>query len=304
MTTHHTVSPKGFAAVLCGAIAIGSAPIFMRYADVTPTAAAFWRVLLSLPILAAWLTIDIRRGISGEPLFSPRAGRAMIIVGLWFSVELFFWHWSVAKTTVANATLLANMATVFTALAGFLFFKERFSRHFMLGLLLALGGAVMLIGQNAELNPHYLEGDLIGLACAVTYAGYIVSAARLRRRMPTSAVMFSSALVTAITLGALAFIEGGTVVPPTPASWLPLLGLALVTHILGQSLILFGLAHVPAALGAASLLVQPIIAAILAWILFGEALGPWHVAGALCIFAGIVLARRSLRARPIGQHSK
>lgn len=285
----------GFVAVLCGAVAIGAAPIFMRLVDVSPSASAFWRVVISLPFLFAWTMHDWRRSSGSVPLMAPASLRIMAVVGLLFATELTIWHQSVAMTTVANATLLANMATVFTAIYGFLFFGERFSGPFLLSLLLALGGAGLLIGQNADLNPAYIPGDILGMVTAITYAGYIVMAARARATLPVSAVMLTSAVVTAIVAGTAAQFEPAPFMPGSFSAWLPLLGLAIISHVIGQSLIIFGLAHVPAPLGAGTLLVQPVVAALIAWALFGEALGPLHVGGAVLIFTGILLAKKSLR---------
>ena len=283
---------KGFTAVIAGAIAIGTAAIFMRLSDVSPTAAAFWRVTLALPLLFIWLMVDrqSRAQIKTRPKGPLLLSAAL--VGFWFAADLFLWHWSVEKTTVANATLLANMATIFTALGGFLFFGQRFSRTFIGGMTLAVLGAIALVGQNASINPDYLVGDLLGVATAVAYAGYIIVAARIRGTLTTPMVMFGSALTTAIFLLPLALLEDGAFFPASLSAWLPLLGLAWLAHILGQSLIIYGLAHVPAALGSVSLLTQPVVSALLAWWLFAEALGSGHLIGALLIFTGIMLARK------------
>ncbi len=283
---------KGFAAVIAGAVAIGTAAIFMRFSDVSPTAAAFWRVTLALPLLFLWLRLDnkSRVQIRTQPLW-PMA-LAALTVGFWFATDLFLWHWAVAKTTVANATLLANMATIFTALAGFLFFHQRFSRTFILGLAFAVMGAVALVGQNASINPDYLVGDMLGIATAVAYAGYIIFAARVRGRFTTPMVMFGSALTTAVFLLPVALLEDGAFMPAAAVNWLPLIGLGWFTHVMGQSLIIYGLAHVPAALGSVSLLIQPVVSALLAWWLFAEALGIGHLVGAALIFGGVALARK------------
>ena len=215
-------------------------------------------------------------------------------VGLWFAADLYLWHWSVAKTTVANATLLANMAAVFTAVAAFLFFGQRFSRSFLGGLVLALAGAATLMGQNASIDSDYLLGDMLGIATAIAYAGYIIFAARARGTLTTPMVMFGSALTTALLLLPLALVEEGVFFPANFNAWLPLLGLGWFAHVFGQSLIIYGLAHVPATLGSVTLLIQPVISALLAWWLFAEALGLYHLLGALLIFAGIMLARKGL----------
>jgi len=301
MNAPSSAHSRGFPAVIGGAVAIGTAAIFMRLTDVNPTAAAFWRVTLALPLLYFWLKLDSagenKRKQNGVAVKTDKRALVIgaLIVGFWFSADLFLWHWSVAKTTVANATLLANMAAVFTALAGFLFFGQRFGRMFLSGLILALAGAAVLVGQTASINPDFLVGDVLGLLTAVAYAGYIIFAARYRGLMTTPQLMFGSAFTTAIFLLPVALFESGNFWPSGLAGWLPLLGLAWIAHIVGQSLIIYGLAHVSAAMGSISLLIQPVFSALLAWWIFDEALGTAHLVGALLIFAGISVARKAGR---------
>lgn len=281
----------GISSILLGGIAIGSAAIFMRLSPVNPTAAAFWRMALSAPVfLAIILAVPgLRtqlRDLSGKDWW------LVFLVGFWFALDLFFWHWAVDRTTVANATLLANLASVFTVVAGFFLFGERFGRKFLLGLALALAGAAALVGQNAAFNPDYLFGDLLGLLTSFALTGYVITAAKARSKIPTAVLMFGSAIVSALLLAPVAAGSTGAFVPNAVQGWLPLLGLALVTHVLGQGLIIYGLAHISAALGAIGLLIQPVVAAMLAWAIFGEALGPLHFGGGVLILAGIWLSQR------------
>lgn len=281
----------GISAILLGGIAIGSAAIFMRLSPVAPSAAAFWRMALSVPVFLTMVLItpSLQQQMTG---LSRADWRLVCLVGFWFAVDLFFWHWAVDQTTVANATLLANLASVFTVVAGFILFRERFSKVFLAGLTLALLGAASLVGQNAAFRPEYLFGDFLGLMTSFALTGYMITAAKTRSRVPTSVLMFGSAIVSALLLLPAALLADGVFVPEAPKGWLPLIGLALVTHVLGQGLIVYGLAHIPAAVGAIGLLIQPVIAAILAWVIFAEALGPLHVAGGVLILGGIWLSRR------------
>ena len=79
---------------------------------------------------------------------------------------------------------------------------------------------------------------------------------------------------------------------PFPRGWAILIALALVTQILGQGLIAYAFAHLPASLSSVSLLIQPVMAALFAWILFGEAIGPAQFVGGAIVLAGIWLARK------------
>lgn len=71
------------------------------------------------------------------------------------------------------------------------------------------------------------------------------------------------------------------------------MGVAVISQVGGSGLIAWGLAHLPASFGAVVLQVQPLVAALVAWALFGEALGWLEMAGASVILLGIHLARKA-----------
>ena len=88
---------------------------------------------------------------------------------------------------------------------------------------------------------------------------------------------------------------GERLLATTGWGWWMLIGLGVFSQAIGQSLITYALAHLPAAFGSVSLLMQPATAALLAWVTLGEALGPWQALGASVVAAGIVVARRGSR---------
>ena len=281
----------GLSAILLGGVAVGFAAVFMRLSPVDPSAAAFWRVAISAPVflILAFLTPKRRQQFSA---LSASQLKLILYVGIWFAVDLFFWHWAVARTTVANATLLANLASVFAMVAGYFLYGERVSKRFLTGLALALTGAVALVGQNLAFSPDYLFGDFLGLITSFALTGYVVAAAQARGSVPTMILMAGSATVSALLLLPVGLLAQGPFMPATMQGWLPLLGLALVTHVAGQGLIIYGLAHISAAAGSIGLLIQPVIAALLGWVIFAEALGALHLVGGILILGGIWLSQR------------
>jgi drug/metabolite transporter (DMT)-like permease len=286
------------AALLLGAAAIGFAPIFVRLSELGPTATAFYRLLFALPALWLWYAASSRHEVASHSAATPRAHIfGLILAGLFFAGDLAVWHWSLRFTSVANATLFPNFAPVFVTLAGFVLYGERFSRVFLAGMALAIAGAVILMGDSFDLGPRHLLGDGLALATALFYAGYIVAVGRLRGRHGTAEVMAWSGLVTCAALLPVAVLSGESLIAETLDGWAILAGLGLFSHAVGQSLIAYALAHLPAAFSSVGLLVQPAVAALLAWVLFAEALGPWQSAGAAVILAGIALARHGSAAR-------
>ena len=281
------------ALLLAGAACIAFAPIFVRLSEAGPTSTAFWRCALAVPVLYVWLR---RQAPAEEPALSRPDRSYLALAGVFFACDLGVWHLSIQYTSVANATLLANVAPLFVTLGGFLLFRERFTRLFLLGLALALAGAGVLMGESARISPASFGGDLLGVLTAVFYAGYILTVGQLRTRLSTRTVMFWTTLVSAILLWPAALASGEQIIPSSAAGWVTLVALALVCQALGQGLIAFALAHLPAAFSSVSLLLQPVLAALLAWALFAEALGAVQGLGALAVLAGIALARRGSRA--------
>ena len=106
------------------------------------------------------------------------------------------------------------------------------------------------------------------------YAGYILAVKGLRDRGETTLYLMAvTSTITAIFLLPAALASGEQMLPNSAFGWWMLIGLALVSHAAGQGLIAYALAHLPAAFSSVSLLFQPVMAALFAWLLLPEAAG-------------------------------
>jgi len=276
-------------ALLLGATCIALSPIFVRVSEAGPTATAFWRVALAVPPL--WLLDALRRE---EPARTRRVKWPLLFAaGVAFAGDLGFWHTSIKLTSVANSTLLANLASVFVTLVAWIFLGERPRRVFLAGLAAALAGVALLLDASLELSGTALIGDALGVVTAVFYAGYLLAVKGLRDRgESTLRVMAATSTISAVFLFPAALASGEPMLPSSLLGWGDLLGLALVSHAAGQGLIAYALAHLRAAFSSVSLLFQPVMAALFAWLLLGEALVAPQIAGGMVVLAGIYLARR------------
>lgn len=283
-------------ALVAGAATLGFSPILVRLSELAPTATAFHRVFLALPALWLWQRLDSeRRSSVGRPQ-SARDFAGLALAGLFFAGDLAFWHWSLQFTSVANATLLATFAPIYVTLGSFLLFGERFSRLFLVGMALAIAGAGVLMGRSFTVGVDNLFGDVLGAITGVFFGLYILTVGRLRARFSTAAIMLWSTAACALALVPVTTAAGEDFLAATARGWLVLAALALVVHVIGQGLIAYALAHLPAAFSSVSLLIEPTVAALLAWMLFAEALGPLQILGALVILVGIYLCRRGSAA--------
>ena len=278
-------------ALLVGGAAIGGSPIFVRLSEVGPMATAFWRVALALVPLFAWARLAEQPGRSERP-----AGISdmlfLILPGVFLAADLAAWHLSLHMTSVANATLIANLAPIFVTIGGWLAFRDRVSGIFVAGLATALVGIVVLKGGPAALGDGHVGGDATAIVAAIFYAGYILAIGRLRSRFSTLTIMLWSTGSAALCMLPLALAFEPTLMPVTLFGWAMLLGLALISHAGGQALIIYALAYLPPAFSSLTLLLQPVVAALLAWSILGESVGAMQAVGGAIVLAGILIARR------------
>lgn len=299
-TAARIVPPLALPALFVGAVVIGMSGIYVRLADTGPIATAFYRVFLAAPLF--WLAVAGWREQRAEAR-RPKSRRDLLLLfgtGLLFAVDLALWHWSMLLTTVANATILGNFAVVFVSLGAWWLLRERLTRLFFVGLGITLFGGTVLAGESARVSLDGLTGDLVALSAAVFYAGYLLCVAALRARYSVVYIMGWSSVVSAIVLLPLAAFTGEVLIATTLIGWLALVGISLGSQVAGQSLVSYALAHLPASFSAVGLLVQPVAAAAFAWVLLGEALTPWTIAGGMLVLVGVVVARRGSRgAKPL-----
>ena len=282
------------AALLAGAVAIATSALFVKVSEAGPVSTAFWRVSLALPFLWVWLLIDRRQ--------TQLAGRApdrwlMLAAGLFFAGDLAVWHWSIVLTSVANATLLANLAPIFVTLTAWFLFGKRPTLLFLTGLAAALTGVMLLLGGDFSLGGKALIGDALGVVTAMFYAGYQLTVTRLRSGTSTASIMAWSGLITAAALLPVALLSGEQFFPDTGMGWVKLFGLALIAQVAGQSLIAYAMAHLAATFSSVGLLLQPVMAAIFAWVLLGETMGAVQMAGGVMVLIGIRIAHHVETAR-------
>ena len=275
-------------ALLLGATCIALSPIFVRLSEAGPTATAFWRVALAVPVLWFFhlLKTKSHTRYSGKwPL--------LFAAGFAFAGDLAFWHTSIQLTSVANSTLLANLASIFVTLAAWVFLRQKPTGVFLAGLAAALVGVAMLVRTSLGFSPSGILGDALGVVTAMFYAGYILAVKGLRDRGETTLhLMAVTSTITAIILFPVALASGEGMLPASLFGWGVLLGLALISHAAGQGLIAYALAHLPAAFSSVGLLLQPVVAAFFAWVLLSEPVVPLQIAGGVVVLIGIYLARR------------
>ena len=272
--------------LLAAAVVLGLAPILVRLTETGPAAAGLWRFIFALPLL---LLLSARPG--GEGVGRP--SKWMLLAGAFFALDLSFWHYGIVMTSVANATVLCNLTPVVVTLVGWFFFKERPARLFILALALAMGGAfAMAAGADGGQGTNPLLGDAFSLLVSVWYAGYFLAVKAARNTAGAVRVMLWSTAVAIPPLALVAIGLGEDLTPATWAGWAACVGLG-VMHVAGQGGVAWSLGRLPTAVTAVVILIQPVVAGLLGWLVFGETLTAIQLMGGALVLSGVVLAQRS-----------
>jgi len=288
----HKSYHKAMAVLILGAFIIGFAPIFVRLSSAGPAATGVWRLAFALPALAILAHSGAREtGVQGSVLRTLPSIMA-IWAGLAFAADLGFWHYAIGLTTVANATVLTNLTPIVVTVLAWLVFKEVPQRLFLTGLVLAITGAVTLTfgAASAGSGRNTGLGDALAVATAFWYALYFLAVRKARQTLSAALVMFWSSLVALPCLIIIALVMDEPLWPTTALGWFACIGLGFV-HVAGQGSIAWALGRLPTAITSLVVLIQPVIAALLGWVLFAEAIGPWQILGAALTLSGVVLAQ-------------
>ena len=267
-------------------VALAFGPWFVRLADVGPVAAAFWRVTLAAPLIAAlaFATGGRLRGVTPALLLT------VALAGVAFAADLASWHLGIVRTTLANATLFGNSATLIFPIYGFIAARALPSRNQALALALAAAGGALLMGQSYQADPRHLAGDLLCLLAGILYAVYFIAMARARATMAPLPALALSTLASILPLLLFAPALGESIVP---GHWGALIGLALASQVFGQGLMIYALGRLSPLVVGIALLLQPAVAATIGWFYYGERLTLPDLAGALLVAVALVLVRRA-----------
>ncbi|WP_108046373.1 DMT family transporter [Bosea sp. 124] len=283
-----------FLALLMGATCIGFSGVFVRFADVGPAAAGFWRMIFALPALGLWMGLEQRR--PGRTAATAGALLPIVLAGLAFGVDVVLYNASLGFTTIANASLLGNLSPVVVVLGGWLLFAERPSRRILGALALALGGAAMLVlpkfAGSAVPAPGGLFGDSLAIGAAVSYAAYILAVRRARDRAEAGRISLISSAICAVFCLVAALALGETIMPASLTGWLAVIALGLVSHALGQGLITLSLGHYGASAASLVMVWPALVSVLAAWAIFGEQPSPAQAFGGIAILAAVLMVRK------------
>ena len=248
-------------------------------------ATMFWRNLVGVGMSGALYLPRARA-------FPPRSTMKIHLArGVLSTVMGFLFFWGIGRVPLAQAIALAFISPLVAIYLSATILHERVGPRIILASAIAFSGViVILFGQaRADLGREALLGSAAILASALCYAVNII----LMRRQslvaePLEITFYQSVIVVASLTAVLPFAG----LSPPPAGEWPELLLAAFLAISSLLLLSWAYARANASYLATTEYTSFLWAALFGWLIFGEPLSPFTIAGACLIVAGCILAAR------------
>ena len=292
----HISHSKAYAVLALGVFAIGWSALFVRWSGVPGWTSAFWRMTLAQLVFVPWALAS--RG-AGARRPSRAATRDAIIAGVFFAADLALFNTAVMVSSAANATLLGTNAPIFVALGAWLLYRDRPTRRFWIGFALSFAGMVAIVGMDVMRHPHLGLGDAFAVGGAACYAGYLLYVRRSRQEIDALTFSAISGVAAAVTLLVICLVIGTPLRGYSSQSWWALIGLALVTQVVGHLSVAYALGRLPVSRTSIALLGQAPLTAILAVPLLGERLTAMQLVGGALVLGGIYIVNRTPHVPPL-----
>lgn len=212
-------------------------------------------------------------------------------VGLVHLLGRVLWTWSLTKADTADATLLSNLAPLFTTLGGWLLLGQSFDSRFIIGLIIALAGAITLGLDDLVVSADNFIGDAAALISAIFYAASFLIIEKLRTKFSTAIILVCRCLFGTIFMFPVVLIFEDRIFPISWVGWFAVISLALICESLGHGLVVYSLKKFSSSFVTIFLLIEPIITAVLAWRIFAEKLGFINWLALVVVLGGIYLAK-------------
>ena len=239
-------------------------------------AAVFW--LLVAASGAARAVRGLRRRDLGTGLALGACG---------YALQAGFYFVALERIDASLLSLVLYTFPAIVAVAAVLIGRERMTGRRLAALTLSFGGLALVVA-GAGAGALDAAGVALGMAAAVTYSTYILVSDRVVGRLDPrllSAIVCSGAAVT-LTAGSalLGQLRPGEL---TAAGWGWLACLALISTVAAVSLFFAGLKRVGPTAASILATVEPLVTVVLAFLVFGEALGAVQLLGGALVLAAV-----------------
>lgn len=289
--------------LLVGVLAIATASIFIRIAlAAVPDAGVGFSLVLAasrltiaaLCLLPAWWHLPRL-----QP--QPHAIAYALAAGTCLALHFATWITSLAYTSIAASTVIVTTNPVWVALLSWWLWQERPPQRTLLGIGIALGGGGLIALGDAHggAGSQPLLGDVLALVGAWAASLYFLLGREAQRRgLGVTAYVAIAYTTAACLLVPLPLLVGVTYWPHPPIVYACIVLMALLSQVIGHTSCNWAMRWTSATIVALALLLEPVAASLLAWIIFQEVPGLVVRLGAVVLLAGVAIATLGQRSSP------
>ena len=241
-----------------------------------------------------WLVLSGAALVSKRPArVNPTGLRWAALAGVFFGLDMVFWTTGVMVAGPTKVTLLANTAPLWVGLGAMLIYKERRKPLFWIGLAIALVGSSLVVSPNLPGKGALDFTSLYGMAAALFYGAYFLTAQRGRAEIDALSFVRASTLASTLVLlvAALLLNQPLTGYSIQTIGWF--LAMGVVVQAAGWLVISYAQGHLPASIVSPTMLGQPVLTALFSVWLLGERFTLVEAAGGAAVLAGVLLVHRS-----------
>ncbi len=279
-----------YLALFVGAFLISFSPVLIRMTGAPGIASGFYRLLIGTITLIIPFGISV---ITHKSKISFYGFLLAFLAGLSFAIDMALWTTGIMISNAAMPTLVGNMAPIWVGIGAAIIFKEKNNKGFWAGLFVSFAGVAFLLLRDFYIPNGIFKGLILGLIAGMFYAAYILLTQPGRKILDTLSFLFLSTLSAAVFLG---IFMVSMHIPFTGYSnkvWTIFIIMGICIQAGAWFLINFAQGHLPASLVSPTLLAQPVIAGLIAFLMLGEQLNFYQILGGIVVVTGIYLVHFS-----------
>ncbi|MGC4877969.1 DMT family transporter [Micromonospora sp. DT43] len=302
-TSRRPLDPLTTGAVGLAVVAVSSSAPLIAYAAAPALAIAFWRNLLAVAVLGpfslARRRAEFRRLTVGV---GRREGLFCVLSGVALAGHFATWVPSAKLTSVAAATALGATQPVWQGLIARAQ-GRRLPPVVWMGIVVAVGGAVIATGADVGISGRAVVGDLLAVTGGMFAAVYTAFGERARASISTTTYTTICYGICALILLVVCLVGGVRMTGFDGRTWLAILALVAGAQLLGHSMFNYALQKIPATTVSVLILLEAPGAALLGWAWLGQLPRPYALLGMALLLVGVVVvvlgaARAGRRAAP------
>jgi drug/metabolite transporter (DMT)-like permease len=292
-----------YVALLIALLAIGLGPVFVKFslAEIGANATTFNRFWIAGVIFGIWNGFSAMRQNAPEKvvreskqLYTLKTLGLLLLVGCLFAAIQLFWALSLTQTTVASSvTILHGLRPLLTTLGGWILFKNRYDRKFLIGMVIAILGSIFIGYTDFSVSIHKLQGDLLATLSALCSTLELLIMEHLLTKFKTQTLMLWCCIIGSFVMFGVLAIVNQDFFPISLQGWAAVIALALFSQVIGHGLIIYSLNYLSSGVVAVTMLLDPVISALFAWFILSEHITILNVILSCIVLLGIYVSLSS-----------